>query len=105
MAQEGNILEFSNLTLKAMGDTAQWQCSDLDVYGSLQSSAKVEQVADDGTCPQNVHMVLLRHLPFYTKIPYKINVAGILIDAQVPTSTKASAPAFNLILADGDQSV
>ena len=31
VAQEGNILVFTNLTLKSMGEKAQWQCSDLDV--------------------------------------------------------------------------
>ena len=63
VAQEGSILVFTNLTLKAMGEKAQWQCSDLDVYGHLLASAKVEQIADDGSCPQHMHTVIMRELP------------------------------------------
>ena len=34
-----------------------------------------------------------------------ISLGAILIDAQVPTTTKATAPALNLVLGDEDQSV
>ena len=55
--------------------------------------------------PQHMHTVMLRDLLLYTKIPYTINLTGLLLDAQVPTTAKATAPAFNLVLADEDQSV
>ena len=33
VAKEGHVLEITHLTIKAMGDKRQWQCTDLDVYG------------------------------------------------------------------------
>ena len=59
VAQEGNIPVFTNLTLKATGEEAQLQCSDLDVYGHLLASAQVERGADDGSCPEHKQSVLL----------------------------------------------
>ena len=105
VATEGAILEFSNLTLKAMGDKAQWQCSDLDVYGHLLSGCKFVKVADDASIPKTMYTIPLRHLPHYAKVSHMVNVAGMLVASENSPSAKATAPAFNLVLADEGQSV
>ena len=105
VVSEGRIVQFSNLTLKTLGDKAQWQCTDLDVYGHFLSTCKVECVEDDAFECHRMHTVLLRHLPVHAKIPHLIHVAGILMEIVIPTSTKSTAPAMNLVLGDTDQSV
>ena len=35
VAKDGMIVEVTHLTSKAMGETIQWQCTNLDVYGQV----------------------------------------------------------------------
>ena len=102
---EGVIVEFTQLTIKSLGDKAQWQSTDLDVYGYVTASTKFQRKPENAEVPQNVHVVLLKDLPNHRKIPHLINLAGVFVDAQAPTSTKAAAPAKTIVLADEKISV
>ena len=105
VAKEGNVLEITHLTIKAMGDKRQWQCTDLDVYGQTMAGAQLREVDDDGHCPTEMHAVLLRTLPYFHKIPHMINLAAVFVDCQLTTSAKMTAPAFNVVVGDETQSV
>ena len=63
VAHEGKILKLTNLTIKALGEKAQWQCTPLDVYGQVMGTTRLEEVADSDQHPANVHTVLLSDLP------------------------------------------
>ncbi len=70
VAHDGSILKLTSLTRKAMGDKAQWQCTNLDVYGQVLGSTRLEAVDDNVQYPDNVHTALLRDLPMHTTIPH-----------------------------------
>ena len=80
VAKEGNVLELTHLTIKAIGDKKQWQCTDLDVYGQIMAGTQFRQVDDDSQRPAEMHTVLLRSLPFFQKILHMINLAAVLVD-------------------------
>ena len=105
VAKEGNVLDIERLTIKAIGDKRQWQCTDLDVYGQIMGGTQFREVDDDSQCPAEMHTVLLRTLPYFQKIPHMINLAAVLVDLQPTTSAQISAPAFNVVLGDEDLSV
>ena len=100
VAHDGKILKLTNLTIKAMAEKAQWQCTDLDIYGQVTSTARLEELDDSDEYPTDVHTILLRDLPMHTHIPHLVNLAAIFVEAQQASSAKATAPAFNLIMAD-----
>ena len=105
VAHEGKILKLTNLTIKALGEKAQWQCTPLDVYGHVMGTTRLEEVADSDQYPSNVHTVPLSDLPMHTNIPHLVNLVAVFVEEQQATSTKATAPAFNLLMADKGQSV
>ena len=105
VAKEGHVLEITNLTIKAMGNSRQWQCTDLDVYGQIMPGTQFREVDNDEDCPTEVHAVLLRTLPYFQKIPHMINLAAVFVDCQLSTSAKTTAPAFNVVAGDESQSV
>ncbi len=104
-AQDGSILTLTNITLRSMGDKAQWQCTKLDVYGQVLGSIRLEEVEYNGQYPTHVHTVLLRDLPMHTSIPHLVNLAAVFVEVQQTSSTKATAPAYNMVMADEAQSV
>ena len=99
------ILEVCNITAKALGDKAQWQCSDLDVYGQVLGPTTLNLLDDDGTYPKTMPLVELRQLPNYRRIPHLISIAAMLVPAAPSSSSKATAPATNLVLGAETQSV
>ena len=106
VAKEGMIVELTHLTIKAMGDKMQWQCTNLDVYGQVMSTTTIRVVEhDDGSCPADLHTVFVRDLHFFHKVPHMINIVAILVDAVAPATQKATAPAFNIVLGDEQHSV
>ncbi len=105
MLREGGMVRFTNLTIKAMGDKAQWQCTNLDVFGQVLQATRFENLPEDASCPADVHVVLIQDLPHYRKIPHLIHVGGLLVDIVTPATAKATAPAFNLVLGDVEKSV
>ena len=70
VAHEGKILKLTNLTIKALGEKAQWQCTPLDAYGQVMGTTRLEEVADSDQYPANVHTVMLSDLPMHTHIPH-----------------------------------
>ena len=88
-----------------MGEKAQWQCTSLDIYGQVLATTQLEEVADRDQYPANVHTVMLSDLPAHTHMPHLVNLAAVFVEGQQATSTKATAPAFNLLMADKGQSV
>ena len=100
IAKDGKILKVTNLTIKAMGDKAAWQCTDLDLYGSVVSSTKLEEIEDNNSCPAEVHIVLLRDLPMHKQISHLVHLAGVFMETQPSSSTKATAPSCNLVVTD-----
>ena len=105
VAHAGKILKLTNLTIKALGEKAQWQCTPLDVYGHVMATTRLEEVANSDQYPLNVHTVPLSDLPMHTHIPHLVNLVAVFVEEQQATSTKATAPAFNLLMADKGQSV
>ena len=105
VAHDGKILKITNLTIKALGEKAQWQCTPLDIYGQVLATTHLEEVADSEQYPANVHTVLLSDLPMHTHIPHLVNLAAVFVEVQQTASTKATAPALNLLMADKGQSV
>ena len=103
VAHDGKILKLTNLTIKALGEKAQWQCTPLDIYGQVLATTRL--VADSDQYPANVHTVLLSDLPMHTHMPHLVNLTAVFVEGQQATSTKATAPAFNLLMADKGQSV
>ena len=71
----------------------------------MLATTQLEEVADSDQYPANVHTVLLSDLPMHTHIPHLVNLAAVFVEAQQATSTKATAPAFNMLMADKGQSV
>ena len=80
VAKDGKILKLTNLTIKALGENTQWQCTPLDIYGQVLATAHLEEVADSDQYPANVHTVLLSDLPMYTHIPHLVNLAAVFVD-------------------------
>ena len=105
VAHDGKILKLTNLTIKAMGEKAQWQCTPLDIYGQVLATTHLEEVADSDQYPANVHTVLLSELPMRTNIAHMVHLSAVFIEEQPATSNKATAPASNLLMADQHQSV
>ena len=106
VAKNGLIVELTDLTIKAMGDKIQWQCTNLDVYGQVMSTTRIRAVEhDDGSCPVDLHTVFVRDLHYFHKVPHMINIAAVLVDVAAPTSQKATAPAFTMVLGDEKNSV
>ena len=105
VAKDGKILKLTNLTIKALGEKAQWQCTPLDIYGQVMATTHLEEVADSDQYPANVHTVLLSDLPTHTSIADLAHLAAVFVEEQPATSNKATAPASNLLMADQHQSV
>ena len=99
------IVLISNVAVKVLGDKTQWQCSDLDVYGSVLGPTTFKIVDDDGSFPLTMPLVQLHDLPKYRRIPHLISIAAILVETTVSSSSKATAPALNLVLGAKQQSV
>ena len=105
VANEGKILKLTNLSIKALGELAKWQCTPLHIYGQVLATTRLEEVADSDQYPANVHTILLSDLPLHTHILHLVNVAAVFLEEQQAMSTKATAPAFNLIMAHKRQIV
>ena len=105
LAKEGKSLKLTNLTIKAMGEKAQWQCSNLENFGQVSASTRIEQLEDDDAYPANLHTVLLGDLPMHKSISHQVHVAAVFLEAQQPATTKITAPSYNLVLGDGTKSV
>ena len=43
VARNGKLLNLTNLTVKAMGEKAQWQCADSELYGNVIAAARLEE--------------------------------------------------------------
>ena len=84
LVKEQQVVEIVNLTTKALGDKVQWQATSLDVYGQVFAATKITPVDEDESLPLCPGMVLLEHLPYYKQVPHLINVAGIVVEMQVP---------------------
>ena len=80
VAHDGKILKLTNLTIKALGEKAQWQCTPLDIYGQVLATTHLEEVADSDQYPANVHTVLLSDLPMHTHIPHLVNLAAVFVE-------------------------
>ena len=106
VAKDGLIVELTHLTIKAMGEKIQWQCTNLDVYGQVMSTTQIRAVEhDDGSCPADLHTVFVRDLHYFHKVPHMINIAAVLVDVVAPISQKVTAPAFTIVLGDEQHSV
>ena len=57
VANEGKILKLTNLSIKALGELAKWQCTPLHIYGQVLATTRLEEVADSDQYPANVHTV------------------------------------------------
>ena len=55
VVHEDKIVKLTNLTIKSMNEKAQWQCTDLDVYGHVTAGTQLEQVEDDQQYPSYPH--------------------------------------------------
>ena len=44
VANDGKILKLTNLTIKALGEKAQWQCTPLDMCGQVLATTHLEEV-------------------------------------------------------------
>ena len=42
VAHDGKILKLTNLTITALGENSQWQCTPLDIYGQVMATTRVE---------------------------------------------------------------
>ena len=84
LVKEGQVVEIVNLCTKALGDKVQWQATSLDIYGQALAATKITPLEEDESLPLCPGMVLLQHLPDYKQVPHLINVAGIVIEMQVP---------------------
>ena len=106
VAKDGLIVELTDLTVKAMGEKIQWQCTNLDVYGQVTSTTRIRALEhDDGSCPVDLHTVFVRDLHYFHKVPHMINIAAVFVDVAASTSQKATAPAFTMVLGDENSSV
>ena len=106
VAKDGLIVELTHLTIKAMGEKIQWQCTNLDVYGQVTSTTQIRAVEhDDGSCPADLHTVFVRDLHYFHKVPHMINIAAVLVDVVAPIIQKATAPTFTMVLGDEKHSV
>ena len=83
LVTEKQVVEITNLTIKALGDKVQWQSSSLEVYGQVLQGTRIEEIQDDPKIPSIPGMVLLEDLPSYKRVPHLINIAGIVVDIQV----------------------
>ena len=72
------------MTTKTLGDKNKWQATSLDIYGQVLEGTKITPVDEDASLPLCPGMVLLENLPHYKQVPHLINVAGIVVDIQVP---------------------
>ena len=105
VANEGKILKLTNLSIKALGELAKWQCTPLHIYGQVLATTRLEEVADSDQYQANVHTILLSDLPLHRHVLHSVNVAAVFLEEQQTMSTKATAPAFNLIMAHKRQIV
>ena len=85
LVKENQVVEITNLTTKALGDKVQWQATSLHVYGQVLAATKITSVAEDASLPHFPSMVRLEKLPHYKQVPHLINVAGIVVEIQVPS--------------------
>ena len=81
--KENQIVEVSNLTVKALGDKVQWQCTSLDVFGQILAATQFKPMPDDDQVPFTPGTVLVEDLAQYRRVAHLINVAGIVVDIQV----------------------
>ena len=84
LIKEKQVVEILNLTTKALGDKVKWQATSLDIYGQVLEGTKTTPVDEDASLPLCPGMVLLENLPHFKQVPHLINVAGIVVDIQVP---------------------
>ena len=84
LVKEKQVVEIVNLTTKALGDKVQWQATSLDIYGQVLAATKITPCEEDARLPLCPGMVFLENLPHYKQVPHLINVAGIVVEMQVP---------------------
>ena len=84
LVKEKQVVEIVNLTTKALGEKVQWQATSLTIYGQVVAATKISIVGEDEQLPLCPGMVLLKNLPHYKQVPHLINVAGIVVEMQVP---------------------
>ena len=88
VANDGKILKLTNLTIKAMGEEAQWQCTSLDIYGQVLATTQLEEVADSDQYPANVHTILLSDLPMHTNILHLVNLLAVFVEGSKRRHTR-----------------
>ena len=51
LAKQGTVLDLTHLTIKAIGDKRQWQCTDFDVYGQIMGEHSFEKQTTIASAP------------------------------------------------------
>ena len=105
LAKQSTALDITHVTIEAMGDQWEWQCTDLDVYGQIMGCKFFREADDDRQCASEMHTAPLHMLFCFQKVSHMIQLAVVLGELGATTSEKIIAPLCNVLLGDKHKSV